>query len=142
MGVVTEVRKRLEDVIKGVESLNDVAVKTVKTWLYGHNLGVMKVGIPANEEAAFRNTADTWVEAFTPGVKLQGATWYPLRVDYVPIVLVRDQVTGQFSSTVQSRLAEQNRINVMYAKPFSGWQRKQHHCSKVIKVATREEQEK
>jgi len=86
--------------------------------------------------------ADQWVEVLQPGARLQDAAWYPLRVDYVPTALVRDSATGLWSTTVQARLAQENGMEVMYAKPFAGWQRNRHHCSMVIKVATRQEQQK
>jgi len=102
----------------------------------------MKFEVPEELESKVRNTADQWVEALHPGARIQGAAWYPLRVDYVPTALVRDSATGLWSSTVQTRLGQENGMEVMYAKPFTGWQRNQHHCSMVIKVATRQEQEK
>jgi len=134
------IRKNLEDILRSTPTLEDIAVTGVRMWAHGSKPGVLKFLVPIEKESVVRDLAQAWVGRLMPKAKLQGAPWFPVRLDWVPTELIKDP-NGQLSATLKERLGTDNNVQVMHVRAFPGWQRKEH-CSIVAKVLTRKEQEK
>lgn len=102
-------RQKLERLSQATDELKEVGIRNLRPWPHGSNLGIMKFEIPVEFEPKVRNTVDQF-----------RAAWYPLRVDYIPTALVRNSLTGLWSTTVPARLRQENNVEVMYAKPLTG----------------------
>jgi len=126
-------------IFKSTEALKDIEITGLRVFQVDGKLGIVKFSIPKDNEVVVRQTSDVWLESFMPRAKLQGATWFPVRLDYVPTTLIQKATTGLLSETVKDRLSTDNGIQVMHLRPLPGWRRK-HYCSVVIKVSTRDEQ--
>ena len=138
-GDVPRIRVRIMAIFKSTEALKDTEITGLRVFQVDGKLGIVKFSIPKDNEVVVRQTSDVWLESFMPRAKLQGATWFPVRLDYVPTTLIQEATTGLLSETAKDRLSTDNGIQVMHLRPLPGWRRK-HYCSVVIKVATRDEQ--
>jgi len=136
IGDLVAVRKGLQDVFKATPTLEDVSVSGIRMWAQG----VLKFFVPSEKESLVRDMANVWVEKLLPRARLQGASWFPVRLDWVPTELIKDP-SGQLSSTLAERVGIRNNVQVMHVRAFPRWQRKEH-CSIVVKVSTKKEQDK
>jgi len=138
-GDVSRIRERIMAIFKSTEALKDIEITGLRVFQVDGKLGIVKFSVPKDNEAVVRQTSGVWLESFMPRAKLQGATWFPVRLDYVPTTLIQEATTGLLSETVKERLSTDNGIQV-YASPAFASLEEEALLPVVIKVATRDEQ--
>ena len=128
--------------MSGVERVAGTIVKEFRIWRANEGTNVIKFSVDKDREAVVRQTVADRLELALPGARLVGPKWYPVKVDWIEVVLVIDTESGKVSRSAIERFSMENRVEVRTIRWLGRPRPSRQHASVVIKVATKEEVEK
>jgi hypothetical protein len=139
----TEAAKQvIQQGMSDVERLTGAIIKDFRVWRAKDNASVIKFSVEKDKEAAFRQTTAEWLEPQIPGARLVGPKWYPVKADFIKVMLVMDAESGKVSKSAMERFGTENGVEVCTMRWLGQLRPSGQHASVVIKVATKEEAEK
>lgn len=87
----------IEQGMRNSERLTGARIKEFRIWRANEKANVIKFSVEKDKEAAFRQTAAEWLEPHIPGARLVGPGWYPVKVDWIEVLLAVDVESGKVS---------------------------------------------
>lgn len=139
----TEAAKQtIQQGVNSVERLAGAKVKDFWAWRANENTSVIKFSVDKVGEAAFRQTTAEWLEPHIPGARLVGPKWYPVKADFIEVMLAMDAESGKVCKSAMERFGTENGVEVCTMRRLARPRPDGQHASVVIKVATKEDAEK
>jgi hypothetical protein len=139
----TEAAKQIiEQGMRNAERLTGAIIKDFRVWRVSDKANVIKFSVEKDKEAAFRQTTAEWLEPHIPGARLVGPKWYPVKVDWIEVLLAMDVESGKVSKSAMERFGTENGVEVCTMRWLGRPRPSGQHASVVVKVATKEEAEK
>jgi hypothetical protein len=140
--LMTRTKNRIMAAIRSNEGLDKVALNQFMIRHTNKDVHLAYFKIDKEAEKIARAHADEWIDMFLKGAKLIEATWYPIKVDFIPKREATDYETGAISQETREAFAEENEVEVKLMRWLGRPKEYASYASAVVKLATKEQVEK
>jgi hypothetical protein len=135
-------KKIIRQGMRNAERLTGARIKAFRIWQANDKANVIEFSVEKDKEAAFRQTTAEWLEPHIPVARLVGPKWFPVKVDWIEVLLAMHVETGKVSKSVMERFRTENGVEVCMMRWLGRPRSSGQHASVVVKVATKEDAEK